>query len=113
MKISEFKLKAIGGINNLIDTYFGSGTMGDKFINATLKIVVKQNAHKFDGVLELFADENGEIAATEMIEEYSKILGDDGFVLDVRDYIKSDMIKNLMPNKALKIKKEDLKNIFE
>lgn len=112
MKMSEFKLKLISGLNGLIDDYFGSYSMADKLINATLKIMVKQNQNKYDGILELFADENGEMDEQLIVEEYSKILGNDGFILDLRDYIKNDMIKNLLPNKALKVTKHDLINMF-
>ena len=38
MKISEFMLSIVQGVNNLIDDYFGSGSRADKFINSTLKI---------------------------------------------------------------------------
>lgn len=113
MKISEFKLKIHSGLNNLIDTYFGSNSVSDKFFNATLKILVKQNIHKYDDVLEMFADENGEINAMDVIDEYSKVFPDEGFVFDVRNYVKNDLMRSLMPNKALIIKKEDLKQIFE
>lgn len=112
MKISEFKLKVVKGINGLIDDYFGSSSMTDKFLNATLKIIVKQNQHKYDGMLELFADENGEIDGKMIMEEYSDILGRDGFVVDIRDYVKSDMIKQMLPNKALKITKDDIIDIL-
>lgn len=112
MKISEFKLKAVNGINGLIDTYFGSSSMADKFLNATLKIIIKQNQHKYDGILELFADENGEIDEKLIMEEYSEVLGKDGFIVDLRDYIKSDMVKQFLPNKALKITKDDIIDIL-
>ena len=41
--MSEFKLSVVQGVNNLIDDYFGSNTKADKFINSTLKIMVRQN----------------------------------------------------------------------
>ena len=113
MKISEFKLKTLNGINNLIDTYFSGTDIKDKFINATLKIFVKQNINKYDNFLSIFADENGEIIITDIIEEYSKIFGDSGFVFDIRDYVKNDTIKSLLPNKALIIKKEDFIDMYE
>ena len=59
MKASEFKLSIVQGINNLIDDYFGSNTMGDRFINSTLKIMVRQNTYKLDNIVELFTDESG------------------------------------------------------
>ena len=112
MKISEFKLRAVNGINNLINDYFGSNNISDRFINSTLKILVKQNMHKFDNILEMFADENGEIAVATMIEEYSNIIGEQGIVFDIKQYIKSDFIKNLIPDKVLVIKKQDIINML-
>lgn len=111
MKVQEVKLRLVGGINNLIDDYFGDNNITDKFINSTLKILVKQNTYKADEILNLFADENGCIDEKLIIEEYSEMLGD-GVVFDLRDYIKSDMIKSMIPNKALRIKASDLRDIF-
>ena len=112
MKMQEFKLRLVGGVNNLIDDYFGSNNISDKFINSTLKIIVKQNTNKVDSMLELFADENGCIDEHIIIEEYSKLIGDNGVLFDLRDFIKNDTIKSFLPNKALVIKTDDLKNIF-
>lgn len=112
MKISEFKIKTLNGVNKLIDTYFSGTDIKDKFINATLKIFVKQNINKYDSILSMFADENGEIVVADILEEYSKVFGDDGFVFDIRDYVKNDMIRSLLPNKALIIKKEDFIDIY-
>ena len=111
MKVQEVKLRLVGGINNLIDDYFGDNNITDKFINSTLKILVKQNTYKADEILNMFADEDGCIDERMIIEEYSKMLGD-GLVFDLRDYIKNDMIKSLIPNKALRINASDLRNIF-
>lgn len=112
MKTSEFKWSVIQGVNNLIDDYFGDGSRIDKFINSTLKIMIRQNAHKLDNIICLFADENGCIDEDVIIEEYSKVLGESGLVFDIRDLVKNDIVKNLLPNKALIIRKEDLLKIF-
>jgi hypothetical protein len=112
MKASEFKLSVVSGINNLIDDYFGSSSKADKFINSTLKIMVKQNTYKLDGVLGLFTDEHGMIDEDIIIEEYSKVIGESGFIFDIRDFIKNDFIKNMLPNKALVVKKEDLRKML-
>lgn len=113
MKVCEFKLRVVQGLNNLIDDYFGSNSVHDKFINSTLKILVKQNTYKVDQVLGIFADANGEIDEAMVIEEYSKILGENGFIFDIREYIGNDIIKGMIPDKALIIKKDDLKRMFE
>lgn len=112
MKASEFKLCLVSGVNNLIDDYFGSHTMADKFINSTLKILVKQNTYKVDNILDLFTDEHGMIDENIIIEEYSKVIGESGFILDIREFIKNDMIRNLLPNKALIIKKDDIRKML-
>lgn len=112
MKASEFKLCLVSGVNNLIDDYFGSHTMADKFINSTLKILVKQNTYKVDSILELFTDEHGMIDENIIIEEYSKVIGESGFILDIREFIKNEMIRNLLPNKALIIKKDDIRKML-
>lgn len=112
MKIEEFKNKAINGLNNMIDLYFGENNIQDKFINITLKHIIKQNKNKFDNVLELFADENNDIDVNNIINSYSTLFNDDGLILDVRNWIKNNTIKSFIPDKALKIKKEDIINIF-
>ena len=59
----------------------------------------------------MFVDERGEIDVEDIIEEYSNVFGNNGFMFDIRNYIKNDIIKSLLPNKALIIKKEDFENI--
>ena len=112
MKASEFKLSVVSGLNNLIDDYFGSHSMADKFINSTLKILVRQNTYKLDDIIDIFADEHGIIDENIIIEEYSKVIGDSGFVFDIRELVKNELIKNMLPNKALVIRKEDLRKMF-
>lgn len=112
MKASEFKLSLISGLNRLIDDYFGAPTVADKFINSTLKIIIKQNSYKLDDMLELFADEHGCIDKDIIIDNYSEVLGESGVIFDIRDFIKNDFVKSLLPNKALVIKREDLRKMF-
>jgi len=108
MKASELKLRVITSLNSLIDTYFGTNTMVDKFINSTLHVVVKQKSYMLDDVLNLFTDEEGNINKELLFDEYSKMFGDNDIVIDIRDYIKNDMVKSMMPNKSLIIKQEDI-----
>ena len=112
MKKSELKLRLVSGVNNLIDDYFGSGTMSDNMINATLKIIVRQNEYKLDGMLDLFADETGDIDSNVIVEEYSKVLGNDGIIIDIRDFIKSSTIRHFLPDKSLMVKKDDIKRML-
>ena len=47
-----------------------------------------------------------------IVDEYSKMLENGTFILDIRDYINNDMIKNLLPDKALIIKSDDIKQMI-
>ena len=113
MKASEFKLRAITTINSLIDTYFGSNTIVDKFVNSTLHIMVKQKSYMLDDVLNLFTDQDGNINEELLINEYSKIFGDDDIIIDIRRYIKNDFIRDMLPDKSLIIKSDDILDMLK
>ena len=115
MKIAmhEFKTKLIIGVEDLIDTYFGSGSISDRFMNATVKIIANQNLDKLDNVLELFMDKNGKIDTDVIVKEYGKAFGTDKIILDLRDFVNNDMVRRALPNKALAIKIEDIAAIFD
>jgi methylase of polypeptide subunit release factors len=108
MKKHEVKLRLVCGVNELIDIYFGDNSIKDNLINSTLKVIVKQNTYKLEPILDLFADENGDIDEHIIIEEYSKILGEKGVVIDLRDFIKNEMVQKVLPDKAIVFKSEDL-----
>lgn len=113
IKINEFKMKLLAGADSLIDTYFAGGNIGDRLINATVKIIINQNIDKLDEFIELFADKNGYIDTDILISEYGKAFGTDKFILDLRDFVNNDMIRRVLPNKALAIKIDDIAKIFE
>lgn len=112
MKTSEFKLRVINTVNNLIDDYFGGSQLNEKFINATLKFLVKQNSNKYDNILAMFADENNEIDAYSLIESYANMVGEQGIRFDLKSYINNEYVKTLIPNKILILKKEDILNMM-
>lgn len=111
MNAQEVKLKLITSVNRLIDTYFGSPVVTEKMINATLKVLVKQNAYKIDGMLNLFADQNGNINPQDVLMEYANQIDDNGIVIDIKQYIDNDLLKQFIPNKVLVVKKEDILNL--
>lgn len=113
IKIYDFKIKLINGVSGLIDTYFSGGSISDRLINATVKIIVNQNVDKLDDFIELFADKNGYVDTDVIIREYGKAFGSDKLILDLRDFINNDMVRRALPNKALALKIEDIANIFE
>ena len=115
MKIAmhEFKTKLIIGVEDLIDQYFGSGSVADRLMNATVKIIANQNLDKLDNMFELLADKNGKIDTDLIIKEYGKAFGTDKIILDLRDFVNNDMVRRALPNKALAIKIEDIAAIFD
>ena len=108
MKKHEVKLRLVCGVNELIDIYFGDNSIKDNLINSTLKVIVKQNTYKLEPILDLFTDENGDIDEHIIIEEYSRILGEKGIVIDLRDFIKNELVQKVLPDKAIVFKSEDL-----
>lgn len=112
MRASEFKLRLVSGVEGLIDTYFGSYTMTDKLLNTTLKVIVKQKSYLVDDVLTLFTDKDGCIDEHMIVDEYSKMLENETFILDIRNYINNDIVKGLLPDKALIIKSDDIRKMI-
>jgi NRPS condensation-like uncharacterized protein len=47
------------------------------------------------------------------MDEYSKMFGDKDIIIDIRDYIKNDFIKNMLPNKSLVIKSDDILDMLK
>lgn len=113
MKASELKLRVLNTINGLINTYFGSDTMVDKFVNSTLHVMVKQKAYMLDEALQYFTDKDGNINEELILDEYSKMFGDKDIIIDIRDYIKNDFIKGMLPNKSLVIKSDDILDMLK
>lgn len=113
MKASEFKLRVVSTLNELVDIYFGSDTMVDKFINSTLHVMIKQKSYMLDDVMNLFTDQDGNIDKELLINEYSKIFQDKDIVIDIRDFIKNDFIKGILPNKSLIVKSDDILDMLK
>jgi hypothetical protein len=111
MKAQEVKLKLVTSVNRLIDTYFGSPVVSEKMINATLKVLVKQNAYKLDNMLGLFADANGDINPQDILIEYANQVDENGVVIDIKQYINNETLKQFIPNKVLVMRKEDILNL--
>ncbi len=112
MKAGEVKLRLSTTAMRMIDTYFSGSNLTDKFINSTLKIIVKQNIYKADTILNLFADQNGEINTSEIAREYANMIDEQGFAFDLRKFVDDGMIKNMLPDRILIIKREDILNMF-
>ena len=113
MKASEFKLRVVSTLNELVDIYFGSEMMIDRVVNSTLHVMIKQKSYMLDDVMNLFTDQDGNIDKELLIDEYSKMFGNKDIVIDIRDYIKNDFIKGILPNKSLIIKSNDILDMLK
>lgn len=113
IRVNEFKYKVLNGVENLIDVYFSPNSITDRFINATVKIIVNQNVDKLDDFIVLFADKDGFIDTDVIIKEYGKAFGTDKLIIDLRDFVNNDMVRRALPNKAIAIELNDLAKIFE
>ena len=47
-----------------------------------------------------------------IIEEYSDVVGENGVVFDLRNFVKNETLKSFLPNKALVIKAQDIRDMF-
>ena len=112
MKTGELKMRLSHTVMGLIDTYFSGSTISEKFVNSTLKIILKQNIYKVDPLLDLFTDKNGDINAAEIVAEYDNMIDESGFIFDLKQYIDNDAVKNMLPDKVLVIKREDILGIL-
>lgn len=113
MKASEFKLRVVSTLNELVDIYFSSDAIIDRFVNSTLHVMIKQKSYMLDDVMNLFTDQDGNINEELLIDEYSKMFGDKDIVIDIRDFIKNDFIKGMLPNKSLIVKSDDILDMLK
>lgn len=112
MKTAEVKMRIINTLNSLVDTYFNGHDFSDKFLNSTMKIIVKQNIHKLDDIFNLLADKEGEIDLHMMVDEYANMISDNGIIFDLKEYVHNDLVKNMLPSKVLVIKKDDIMSLL-
>lgn len=112
LRIAEFKIRLINGVHELIDTYFNGASISDRLMNATVKIIVNQNIDKLDSTLELFANKDGIVDTDVIICEYTKAFGADKLIIDIRDFVNNDMVRGILPNKALAIRIDDISNML-
>lgn len=112
MKVEEMKNKIITKVNELIDLYFGENEFVDKMVNATLKVMLNTKQDSISDFLAIMADEDGNIDADTIVEMYASQIGNDGIPFDIKHYIKSDIIRNILPNKSLIITKEDIEKML-
>lgn len=116
MKQGEVKLKLVNVANSLIDTYFETNSITDRFINSAMKTMVQANVNKLDNVLPLFTDDKGNVLINTFVEYFTNGLIKDGAIqIDVQETARqlgvSPMITKMLPPKILNFTQDEINMI--
>lgn len=112
MKVTEFKVRTINKLFNIIDGWFDNGFQ-DGMINGVLKTIIKANQNKYDELLKVFTDEQGNIDLSEINKQMEKVVPEN-LEIDLKDYAnKIGVPPYLVPNKILILPKQDVISLFK
>lgn len=107
MNVQDFKLNTINKLNNLIDQWFDNGIQ-DGIINGVLKSLIKNNQNKYDELIKLFVDEDGNVDLNELHKQLDKHIDKD-IEIDLKSLaIKLNIPSYIVPNKILFLTKNDI-----
>ena len=99
MKTSEVKVVVYNHLNKLIGEWFPDKPL----IQAFAKTALQANINKYDNLLEMLTDENGNL----LIDELVNNLGiTNGYEIDLTN------ISPLLPNRILLVSKEDIQSLI-
>lgn len=101
MKANELKTIVSKHLIRLMGEWFND----NPFFQAIGKTVVQANINKFDGLLEMLSDTNGDIMTNALIENLGDIV-EKGYQIDLTE------ISPLLPNRILLVTKEDVKSLI-
>ena len=99
MKLNDFKQVITKHLNRLISEWFNDMPL----IQALTKTILKANLNKYDNLLNLLTDENGDIMIEELIANLNL---NNGYEIDLT------RISPLLPARVLIISKQDIENIL-
>lgn len=106
MKKDIFKQKMTNYLNSLVNQWFDTTSMADILLNGALKTSIKANINKYDPLLEMFTDENGDILINDLIDNVGDRLIGNGIEIDLKAVF--PQFKALLPNKVLLYSRRDL-----
>ena len=70
MKKGELKIKVLNYFNRQIDMWFDSNSLQDNIARTFAKTIVKANQNKFDNIIDMLTDENGEVLVDELLDNF-------------------------------------------
>lgn len=117
MSVDEFKSKAVDFIDSLVDLYFPKTTLFNRLANSTTKFYVEQHASDFDDVLQAFCSRDTQQIDTDaLITRMDKDVFQNGELrINLSDILPANMqqIANVLPNKIIILKKDDMTRAFK
>ena len=113
MKVQEFKLMLLNKLYAITDEWFDTNTLQDRFINGTLKTIINANKNKYDNLINMFADENGNVDLSEMRNQLINVIPE-RIEMDVNEITsKWNIPSYLIPNKLLLLTRKDILDILK
>lgn len=101
MKTSNFKQVINQHLNRLIGEWFED----NKLFQALAKTILQANINKFEGLLNMLTDENGEILIDVLVDNLGDMI-ENGYRIDLTT------ISPLLPNRILLVTKQDIRSII-
>lgn len=113
MKQDEFKKKFMEFGNHLIDSYFpNDDKVVNRLVNNTCKYIFKNKINEIDPIIHLFANDCGEIDIMDFVSYMQTNMIGDGLQVNLRDYVKSGPLSQMLPDRTLVITKDDLNSFL-
>lgn len=99
MTATEFKMTLSKHITNLFESWFSDKPLIKGFANT----ILQANINKYDNVIEMLTDENGNVMVEELINNLNL---KDGYQIDLTT------ISPLLPKRIVFVTKEDIDNLL-
>lgn len=109
MKKEDFKKNTVNYLYNLIDGWFPKQGFQDSMVNASLKTIIEANQNKYDGIIDLFTDEKGNVLTERLIDNVADTLKNQK--IDIREFVSNNFnggIAKFLPNKILLFTDDDI-----
>ena len=106
MTIQELKSNILTKSDYLLNDWFDQNTLSDNIFKGIGKTIIQSNINKYDNVINLFADENGDLNIDMLIENIISQFPDK-FEIDIQKMI------GIPFNKILLISRQDIVNLLK
>lgn len=101
MKKGELKMIITNHLNKQIDGWFDTNTLQDNIARSFAKTMVKANQNKFDNIIDMLTDENGDVLVDDLLNNFEF----QDFTIDLTQY------SSLLPRKILIFSKSDFEEL--